>query len=884
MVFFLVCLAALQVHAQQHSTAPVTVTVNNAQRSYAIPNDFAGLGFETASELPNHYGVSGYFFSPSNRQLITLFQNIGVREIRVGGGTVDGSGPGGHCGTPPPTLADVSQLFQFARAAKIKVLYSVRLLNPDACRDPHLASDDARIARYIWQRYRANLGYFAIGNEPDVRSFHSYPGHMVDRNIYESIPGVAGSAYPSYLAAWRRIATAILRAVPQARFAGPDTAVSATSSYTPNPATGMSWTDKFVQDEAKSGIVSEATQHHYVWGSPGNTTARTAINDMLSSAWDDDTSMEWQSADRGGKARFHPYPFVYSHILAPLVSRGVPYRMTEANDCLHGVYGASDGYASALWALDYMHWWAAHHMAGVNFHNNPWIPTDTIVPNPNPCPPSGCRDYHINPKGYGIKAFDLGGHGYVEPLTLVNPDKIDLTAYAVGTTRNLYVTIINKTHNSAGNTTKAAVTIRTGNIHAASVSSIVLTDGSPGDATLQTATIGGTTIPNDGRWRGKWTPLPAEKHGEVTVRVPAATATIVRIQAAGNNSGPLQMDRNGALELFGTDARGQVLYSRQQKPTDSSDGRWSGWLAFGSGMRFRAGIAVARNLDDTLEVFASRRAGDVYYKRQVTPGGSWSSWIDMGDNSRGIADLKAANNADGSLIVFGIGVHGDVWCASQNAPGGNWFRWKDLTGEQIQPGLVAGENLNGRVVIAGSDRKGDVWYNDQNSAGYWAGWREIPGRLVDAHLAIARDLSGRISIFGIGKVNGNIWQISQETPGSRWANWSKVPGKGLHGNRLQPGLVVGQDADGRLEVAAIDDEGRAWYTLEREPKEWSAWKLLGRDEFGPNLAVTNTSDGHLQLFAIGRDKGIWSNLQSKDGNIWRGWKNLGGSGIQLFSR
>lgn len=62
----------------------------------------------------------------------------------------------------------------------------------------------------------------------------------------------------------------------------------------------------------------------------------------------------------------------------------VPYRMTEANDCLHGVHSASDGFAEALWALDYMHWWAAHRMAGANFHNNPWIPTDTIVPDPSP--------------------------------------------------------------------------------------------------------------------------------------------------------------------------------------------------------------------------------------------------------------------------------------------------------------------------------------------------------------------------------------------------------------------------------------------------------------------------------------------------------------------
>lgn len=882
-VLLLVCLATLQASAQPRPVEPVTVRVDHAQHGYAIPTDFIGLGFETASELPNHYEVSGYFFSPANRQLITLFQNIGVKEIRVGGGTVDGSGPGGHCGTPPPTLADVSELFRFARAAKIKVLYSLRLLNPDACRDPHLASDDARIAQYIWRRYRANLDYFAIGNEPDVGSFHSYPGHIVDRNIYEAVPGVAGSAYPSYLAAWRKVAHAILRLVPQAKFAGPDTAVSATSSYTPNPATGMSWTDKFIQDEAKSGIVSEATQHHYVWGIPGDTTARTAMNDMLSSAWDDDTSIGWQPADRGGKARFHPYPYVYSHILAPLVSRDVPYRMTEANDCLHGVEGASNGYASALWALDYMHWWAAHHMAGVNFHNNPWIPTDTIVPNPNPCAPSGCRDYHINPKGYGIKAFDLGGHGYVEPVTLSNPDKIDLTAYAVGAARNLYVTLINKTHDAASDTTDAAVTIRTGKIRAASVASIVLTDGSPGDAGLRTATIGGASIPNDGRWRGRWTPLPAERDGEIQVSVPATTAAVVRIQAAGNTAGPVQMNQNGALEIFGANVHGQVWHNRQQDVSDGGRERWSGWSTLGSGLGFRAGIAVAGNLDNTLEVFASRRSGDVYYKRQVTPDGAWSGWVDMGDSSHGMTDLKVANNADGSLSVFGIGANGDVWYASQNAPGGDWSGWKDLSGEHIQPGFVVAENLDGRVMVFGTDRKGSLWYAGQDSADHWTVWRELPGRPVRAQLAAARDLSGRISIFGMGRTRGDIRKISQETADGRFANWSKLPMRGLDGIGLQPGFVVGQDADGRLEIAAVGKDGRAWCARERTTKKWSDWQTLGGEGLEPNLVVTNTADGRLQLFAAGRNQKIWSNRQRQGGEGWSGWTDFGGTGIRFFS-
>jgi hypothetical protein len=512
--------------------APITLKIDTSSRQFRIPDDFAGLGFETKSVVANTYRVSGNFFSPANSELITLFRNMAIRNIRVGGGTVDGSGAEEHCVTPTPSFADIDQLFAFARDAGVKVIYSVRLLNVDACANPHLAEDDAKFVRYIWQNYRAQVDSFSIGNEPDVRSFHSRPGHVVDPAILETTPGVPGSAYSSYFAQWQKFAEIIRKAAPGARFSGPDTAVSDTSSFTPNPAQGVSWTVQFSSDLKSSGWLATALQHHYVWGLPEGTTPQEAIDDMLSNSWDDATAVSTQPAHNGGTAEFHPYPFVYEKVLAPLVSLGVPYRMTEANDCLHGVPGASDGFASALWALDYMHWWAAHRMAGVNFHNNPWLPTDTVVPDPNPCGAANCANYHITPKGYGIKAFDLGGHGFVEPVTIENPEKINLTAYAVGTSRELFVTIINKTHSTTHDVTDANVMIETSGFDGAYVESMVLTDGEPGNAALPTATLGGAAIGSHAPWSGKWTTLGRVHGGKFTLNVAATTAAVVRIHTA----------------------------------------------------------------------------------------------------------------------------------------------------------------------------------------------------------------------------------------------------------------------------------------------------------------------------------------------------------------
>lgn len=509
--------------------APIKLTVNPNSRGYAIPSDFAGLGFETKSVVASTYGVRGHFFSPGNTQLIRLFRNMGIKHIRIGGGTVDGSGLAEHCVTPTPSFEDIDNLFEFAKVAGVKVIYSVRLENLASCPNPDLAEEDAKIVQYVWSKYRANLDSFSIGNEPDVREYHTRPGHLLDPAIYETTPGVAGSAYHSYLEEWKRFAEIIQKAVPEAKFSGPDTAVSDNSSFTPNSSNGVSWTQQFASDLRNSGLLVEALQHHYVWGVPENTTAQEAIDDMLSKAWDDDTSVGKQPARNGGTMAFHPYPYVYSHVLAYVASSGIPYRMTEANDCLHGVAGASDGYAAALWALDYMHWWAAHRMAGVDFHNNPWIPTDTVTPDPNPCSKAGCGDYRISPKGYGIKAFNLGSHGYVEPLTISNPRGINLTAYAVGSEHNLYITVINKTHSSTHDAIDAEVSIEVLGGKPKNAKYIELTNGDPGNAASMMASLGGATIANDAPWRGKWTSIGRSEKGKVKLIVHSTTAVVVWI-------------------------------------------------------------------------------------------------------------------------------------------------------------------------------------------------------------------------------------------------------------------------------------------------------------------------------------------------------------------
>lgn len=460
------------------ASVPVTLNVSNST-GFAIPDDFIGLSFETSIVLPGPNKIPHcrpfYLFSPTNQTLIAIFKNLGIRNLRVGGGTVD------YMAKPPPARADVDQLFEFAKAAELKVIFSFRLLNGNPTSAPPVAA-------YIWQLYRPQLDCFAIGNEPDWRSYH------------RSDPKITN--YPSYLAEWRNFANAIRAAVPDARFAGPDTGSDFPVTRAANTDyEGQSWTRRFADDEKSSGIIAIVLQHDYVGQLAKGVSATEAIEAMLSQEWD---TVE--------------YPALYNHVLAPVVADGLPFRMTEANDRIGGVDGASNAFASALWVLDYMHWWAAHGCAGVNFHNNEWLKTDTVVLDAN-------GNYHLNPKAYGIKAFNSGGRGNVAAIAISNTDELNLTAYAVRSATNLCVTVINKEHNAGARS--ATVTIVAGTDW--KFAEVLFLTGRPGEKTG--ITLGRAPIRNDGSWNGSWKPLTPGAGGEWAIHLPASSAAIIRFSS-----------------------------------------------------------------------------------------------------------------------------------------------------------------------------------------------------------------------------------------------------------------------------------------------------------------------------------------------------------------
>jgi hypothetical protein len=430
------------------AASPITLTFETNSPAHEISADFIGLSFETQVLLPSSNGQS--LFNSNNTHLITLFKTLGVESLRIGGNTADL--PVTRIPGPP----EIDNLFGFAQAAGVKVIYTLRLRNGDI-------TNDIAIAKYIEEHHPGQLSYFAIGNEPDYY-----------RKVYPIL-----KTYSAYRDTWKQFATALRSAGVTTPFCGP-----CTGGIT-------SWTRNFANDFASSGLVALITQHDYP-GGPGRraTNAAVARDQLLSAEWLDH------------------YGHFYNAFAATAVSNHLPYRLEEiSNFSDGGVKDASDTFAAALWCLDYMHWWAEHGATGINFHGRRWVPNCVIR-----------QDLNVRPIGYGLKAFDLGGHGSIRPLKITNPDALDLTAYAVRQGTNTFHGVTAQ---------RADVSIVASNISkSAALISLVVPESYV--AAENGVTLGGASIQDDGSWAGKWTSVEVSR----VIQVPAASAAILKISGS----------------------------------------------------------------------------------------------------------------------------------------------------------------------------------------------------------------------------------------------------------------------------------------------------------------------------------------------------------------
>ena len=197
--------------------------------------------------------------------------------------------------------------------------------------------------------------------------------------------------------------------------------------------------------------------------------------------------------------------------------------------------------------------------------------------------------------------------------------------------------------------------------------------------------------------------------------------------------------------------------------------------------------------------------------------------------------------------------------------------------------------------MIGVDSSGNVWYNSQTANGTWSGWNSLSGESLNSRLAVARNLDGRLEIFGVDS-NFNVWHNWQQTPGGAWNGWSEITGKQLKpgfvvGQSKDGRLVLfgvearNQNAGSSSGVSGQNGYGQDVWSLWQQTAGGTFgtnWMDMGGSNIDPQLVVGNTADGRIQLFGIGYNRDVWSNWQSSNNGDWAGWNDFGGKGMDFY--
>jgi hypothetical protein len=360
----------------------------------AIPSTFMGLSHEwgTAQTLmgDSSTGVDNIY-----RQLLKNLMAFGSGpiELRIGGNSTDETGE--------PASTTVQPFAELAKALPVRFYLGVNLGSDNV----NLAADQAKA--YVSQMPEGSLDAIEIGNEPDI---YVYNGIRTPPYTYQD-----------YLAEFNTWQTHIMPLLPS-------------STKLMGPSCGNTYWLSDIQsyDSAEAGALGKFSQHHYVANGKANNP--------------DDILLTPSAASSG--------PNAVATSVKTTHQFGISFRMGEINSLYNGgETGISNGFESALWAIDTMFQYVNVGVDGVNWHTGYWgggydaFGLDIRSSGAN----SSYALTLVNPLYYGLLFFQAatGNGAHLLPVTLSTQANLKAwaTVDASGTTR---LVLINKDETSTG--------------------------------------------------------------------------------------------------------------------------------------------------------------------------------------------------------------------------------------------------------------------------------------------------------------------------------------------------------------------------------------------------------------------------------------------------
>jgi hypothetical protein len=245
----------------------------------------------------------------------------------------------------------------------------------------------------------------------------------------------------------------------------------------------------------------------------------------------------------------------------------------------------------------------------------------------------------------------------------------------------------------------------------------------------------------------------------------------------------------------------------------------------------------------------------------------------LGSGAHAGNTVAAVSSADGRIEVFwartaGAGDSG-VYHSWQSQTG--WATWRVYQpAPDVDGAVVAGRDLLGRVFAAWLSN-GSIWFagSDSPGAGLLAPRRLDTSGLRTLEMATNED--GRVELFALDG-QGRAWSVPQSAVGS----WDWGPSRFLDGHDLKQISPV-RYRDGRIALAALGGDGQVYVTSQNGPNlGWGAWTgLSGHDVV--SVAAGANADQRLEVAAVGKDGVLYHRFEGPAG--WSEWTSLRGSGL-----
>jgi surface antigen len=305
----------------------------------------------------------------------------------------------------------------------------------------------------------------------------------------------------------------------------------------------------------------------------------------------------------------------------------------------------------------------------------------------------------------------------------------------------------------------------------------------------------------DGSGTGRtWTGLPASRGFTRFLDFGLAIGRL--------SDSPIALARNadGRLEVFAVEASGASMHAFQI----SAGGAWTRWAPFGGTF---TNIAAETNADGRLEAFATAADGTVFHRSQITAGSAWTAWAPM---EAKLASLALARSYDGKLQLFAADASRAIFTKAQLSFGGPWSVWQRFDGTATS--LAAETNADGRGEVFGVTAGGAIFHRRQNLAGgTWGAWAPVAGAL--SNIAVARSFDGRLEVFGTNAAH-TVFHAEQTRPAGALSAWTPFASG-------RTSVTAEANADGRIEVFGVGANGVVSHTFQESPGgAWSQWLAM----------------------------------------------------------